>query len=510
MAPMLEATLLDRLERRASQQPEAPLLHYFDQSISFGELNLWADGFAGMLAGRGIGAGDRVAVSLQNNPQFLTVQFAVWKLGGILVPLSPMFKEREIEYHLQDSGAVAWVGLESLYEANARGALERCGVKDVFVTRETEVELPAAPLAEECRKRPGMEDVAYLVYTSGTTGKPKGARLLHRGAAYNSEVFRRWFELGAEDTVLGIAPSFHVTGLIAQIGTAVTAGVPLVLYHRFDAGETFRLAKKWKATTAVAAITAYIALLNHARENGMTRGEPFLTKCFSGGAPVAPGIVAQFEEELGTYIHNTYGLTESTSPSHSTPLHERAPVDPASGALSIGKPVYGCEAKVVDADDPSRDMADGEAGELVLRGPMIFDGYWNKPEETARAFHDGWFRTGDVAVRSPDGWYFLVDRKKDMIVASGYKVWPREVEDVLYLHPAVREAAVIGVPDAYRGETVKAFVSLKAGAAVSETELIDYCKERMAAYKYPRQVEFLEELPKTATGKFLRRELRRG
>jgi long-chain acyl-CoA synthetase len=347
-------------------------------------------------------------------------------------------------------------------------------------------------------------DTAYLVYTSGTTGPPKGAMLLHGNVAFNAEVYRTWMEIGPEDTILGLAPLFHVTGLVAGLAISAWAGVPLVLFHRFDAAQALRLCRQWRATMTVAAITAYIALLN-AKQDGPGA---FLPKAYSGGAPVAPGLTEQFEQRFGSYIHNIYGLTESASPSHAVPLGARAPVDPASGALSIGVPVPNCEASILSLDDPDRELPPGEAGELALRGPMIFAGYWNQPEESARAFHNGWFRTGDVAIMDPDGWFYLVDRKKDMIIASGFKIWPREVEDTLYQHPAVREAAVIGVPEAYRGETVKAFVALKEGSTVDAATLIGFCRERIAAYKCPREVEIIAELPKTATGKFLRRALR--
>jgi long-chain acyl-CoA synthetase len=261
-----------------------------------------------------------------------------------------------------------------------------------------------------------------------------------------------------------------------------------------------------RTTFMVAAITAYIALMNDA---SASRGAfASMTKCYSGGAPIAPSVVGEFERKLGPYIHNIYGLTESNSPSHGVPMGARAPVDPGSGALSIGLPLPGLDARIVDIADPAKELPPGEAGELAMRGPVITPGYWNKPDATRDAFHDGWFLTGDVAVMDAEGWFYIVDRKKDMIVASGYKVWPRDVEDVLYQHPAVREAAVIGVPDPYRGETVKAFVALKAGAAATADELIAFCRERMAAYKYPRMIEFLPEIPKTATGKFLRRQLR--
>ena len=255
----------------------------------------------------------------------------------------------------------------------------------------------------------------------------------------------------------------------------------------------------------MAAITAYIALMNEPGER-----RPFAAKCYSGGAPVAPSLTGRFEARFGAYVHNIYGLTESTSPSHATPLGVKGPVDPVSGALSIGLPIPNLDSKVISLEDPDKEVPVGEAGELAMRGPMMFAGYWNRPEETARAHRNGYFRTGDVAIMDEHGWFYLVDRKKDMIVASGFKVWPREVEDVLYQHPAVREAAVIGVPDEYRGETVKAFVALNSGyeGRVSEQDIIDFAKERMAAFKYPRQVQFIAELPKTATGKFMRRALR--
>jgi long-chain acyl-CoA synthetase len=231
-----------------------------------------------------------------------------------------------------------------------------------------------------------------------------------------------------------------------------------------------------------------------------------LTKVYSGGAPIAPSIVERFQSEIGPYIHNIYGLTETTSPSHGVPMQQIAPVDPTSGALSVGVPIFNTVVRVVDEE--GKDVAVGEIGEFVTSGPQVVAGYWNKPEETEHAIPGGALHTGDVGFMDADGWYYVVDRKKDMINASGYKVWPREVEDVLYQHSSVREAAVIGIPDEYRGETVKAYVSLRPGEDVSEQELIAFCKERMAAYKYPRQIEFLDELPKTATGKILRRELR--
>jgi long-chain acyl-CoA synthetase len=523
--PLPSHTILDALESNARSRPQTIAIQYFDSTISYAELDHLASCFASLLAARGVSRGDRVALSLQNNPQFAIAQYGAWKRGAAIVPLSPMYKEEELAYQLTDSGAKVWVGLDSLFAASARPALEQAGVRHVFTTNEHDFapdavipgSQPKLPLPETTdlltalgpttpdpahRVRVEPSDLAHIVYTSGTTGKPKGAMGLHRHIAFNANVFRTWMELTPEDAVLGMAPLFHITGLVAHLAVAALTGMPLILFHRFTAPEAIRMARQYKATFSVASITAYIALIH---EPALAKGG-FLKKCFTGGAAVAPSITEQFEALCGSYIHNTYGLTEVNSPSHSVPYGARAPVHAESGALAIGVPITNCEAQIVDLTDPGRIVPPGEPGELVLKGPFVFEGYWNKPEATAAAFHDGWFLTGDVAIMDPEGWFYIVDRKKDMINASGYKVWPREVEDVLYRHPAVREAAVVGVPDPYRGETVKAFLALRSEA--TEQELIAFCRERLATYKVPRHVEFVEEIPKTASGKFLRRQLR--
>ncbi|MEZ5351584.1 MAG: AMP-binding protein [Bryobacteraceae bacterium] len=508
-----QGDLAAALERTAHHRPGQVAIHYLagessiDRTISFRELDDLASRFAAVLAGWGVGEGDRVAICTQNDPEFLVAQFGAWKRAAIVVPLNPMFKTRELAYHLADSGARVFVCLDDVFESQGREAIAATAVEHVLTTPAAfQSALDAARPDPAHRTHAPPDSTAQLVYTSGTTGNPKGAIGTHRNILYNAEVFRLWMNLGEGDKILGAAPLFHVTGLVAEIATAVLTGIPLVLFHRFDTATCLRMAAQHRTTFMVAAITAYIALMNDpaATPNAFAS----MTKCYSGGAPVAPPVVTEFQSKLGAYIHNIYGLTESNSPSHATPLGAKAPVDPASGALSIGLPIPGLDAKIVHLTDPSKDLPPGEPGELAMRGPMMTPGYWNKPEATRDAFHEGWFLTGDVAVMDAEGWFYIVDRKKDMIVASGFKVWPRDVEDVLYQHPAVREAAVIGVPDPYRGETVKAFVALKAGCEADSGELIAFCRERMAAYKYPRQVEFLPEIPKTASGKFLRRQLR--
>ena len=321
-----------------------------------------------------------------------------------------------------------------------------------------------------------------------------------------SAVWRDWTGLDSDDVNLVVAPVFHITGLVAGIGVSLAACAPLVLAHRFDPGATLELVARHRPTFTVAAITAYQALM---RAPGFaTTDFSSLRAAYTGGAPVSPAVAAAWRDRTGVALHNAYGLTETTSPLTLTPLGSEAPVDPVSGALSVGKPVSESEVTVVG--DDGAPLPAGEVGELVASGPQVIPGYWGKPEETAAALPDGRLRTGDVGFVDAEGWVYLVDRRKDLIIASGYKVWPREVEDVLYTHPAVREAAVVGVPDEYRGETVKAFVSLQPGAQASPEELVGHCRERMAAYKYPRDVEVVDELPKSPSGKILRRALREG
>jgi long-chain acyl-CoA synthetase len=330
----------------------------------------------------------------------------------------------------------------------------------------------------------------------------------HGNVVFNSEVYRHCWKLTPSDAMLAVAPFFHVTGMVGHIGACIASGTPLILFYRFDPKTTFQMIERWKATCTIGAITVFIALMNDPEIGKVDLSS--LQKVYSGGAPVIPAVVERFEKLTGTYIHNVYGLTESTSPATLVPLGLRAPVDSSTGAIAIGVPIPGHEAKIMDLGDPEKELPPGEVGELAIRGPGIIPGYWNKPEETAHAIREGWLFTGDVGTMDDKGWVYLLDRKKDMIIASGFKVWPREVEDTIYLHPAVREVAVIGVPDPYRGETVKAFVALKETyeGKVTNEEIISFCKERMAAYKYPREVEFVKEVPKTATGKFLRRALR--
>jgi len=528
-------TALDDFRISAAGRPDAPAVYYFDHEISYGEINRFSDSLAAAFNDFGLKKGDRIVVDLQNVPQFLIATYAAWKLGAIIVPLNPMYKEKELSYFCQDSGAKLFLTLYEIATDLDLSFIENTSIEKVVATSPLDLlppgmEIPNLLKGTKKNSLPGTldmfellenykdreieevalspDDVAYLTYTSGTTGPPKGAMNTHENIAFNARVYKTIQRVDEKDVVLGVAPLFHVTGEVAHSAIAALAGIPVVLYYRFDPGETLRLIERWKATMTVASITVYIALMNH--PDIKKRDISSFIKAYSGGAPVSEAIVGKFEELTGLYLYNVYGMTETNSPSHLVPWGKRAPVDPESGALSVGVPVPNCVMKIMDLEKGSEELSPGEIGEIVDSGPIVIPGYWQKPEETKHAIRGGWLYTGDVGKMDEDGWFYVVDRKKDMIVASGYKVWPRDVEDVIYQHPAVKETAVIGVPDPYRGETVKAFVALKEGTESSTTpeEIISFCKTRMAAYKYPRQVEIVSEIPKTLTGKFLRRTLR--
>ncbi len=517
-------------ERGARERPGEPALLYFDTAISFGEAGAAARALAAALRDElGVRPGDRVALVLQNVPQVPIAVHAAWLCGAIVTTVNPMGREAEVRGQLLDSGATVVVCLESLHGTVA-AACAGTRVEHVVVASELEmlesvpaalagharVECPGAvPFADLCRGDRGgaafeaaevdPDSPAFLAYTSGTTGVPKGAIVSHRAVAHNATVMTEWWSLGRGDVTVGMAPLFHITGLICHLATAQASLTPLLLMYRFDPGEFLRLVERWRGTYSIGPLTAYVALLEHPDLG--RRDISSLTKVASGGAPVHPAVVHRWEQSTGVYVHNTYGLTETAAPSHLVPFGQRAPVDPESGALSIGVPIPQAESRVI-ALDGEHEAPPGEPGEIVTRGPAVTPGYWNRPEESAAALRDGWLHTGDVGKRDADGWFYVVDRLKDMIVASGYKVWPRDVEDVLYRHPAVREAAVVGRPDPYRGETVVAYVALREGAAAGAAELIAHCRSQIAVYKAPHEVHLVEEIPKTPSGKALRRELR--
>jgi long-chain acyl-CoA synthetase len=511
-----------------ARNPSGPAILYFDSVITYAELNQRSDRLAAYLAAHQFREGDRLAVFLQNVPQFVIAILAAWKAGGIAVAVNPMNRTRELAILFADCTPQAVICHNDTY-ANTIGALEEnLRPPTILVTAALDFQtrndprlftattpiatLGATPLSAALAepnpvpplKRFRPEDVAFLVYTSGTTGVPKGAMNTHANVTFNAQTYRDWIGLAEGAPILGIAPLFHITGLIGHIAAAFITASPLILAYRFEPGVMLDAIAEHRPAFTIGAITAFIALMNHPDASPAHLAS--MTKIYSGGAPIPPSVVTAFREKFGHYIHNGYGLTETNSPTHVVPLTREAPVDPASGALAIGVPVYNTVSWI--CDDAGNPLPLGEIGEIVTAGPMIVPGYWNKPDKTAEAIRNGRLHTGDVGFMDSNGWFYLVDRKKDMINAAGYKVWPRDVEDVLYTHPAVREAAVVGVPDPYRGETVKAVISLKPGTETTPEEIIAFCKSRMAAYKYPRIVDIIADLPKTVTGKILRRELR--
>jgi long-chain acyl-CoA synthetase len=511
------------------RDPDGVALAYFDGSLTRRELDELTDGLAAGLLANGFAAGDRLAVYLQNVPQFVIAMVAAWKAGGIMVSINPMSRARELSYLLKDSGATVLVSLEALYGEVAREVVPETDVRLVLTTSELEFQSRdderlfagmsrqrhegTTDLLEFIGEHRGQtpppvrfasDDVAFLTYTSGTTDVPKGAMNTHRNVTFTAQVYRDRVYAGRDGAIFGIAPLFHITGLIGHIAVSMLVPAPLVLAYRFEPNVVLDAFLEHRPAFTIGAITAFSGLLN---SPSFTKDHfASFTSIYSGGAAISPTAEQGFLKATGKQVHNAYGLTETTSPMTLTPFGAPSPVDPTSGALSVGAPVPNTIVRI--QGDDGQDLPLGEIGEIVAEGPQVVAGYWGKPEETAANLPGGALKSGDVGFMSPEGWVFIVDRKKDMINASGYKVWPREVEDVLAEHPAVRESAVVGVPDEKRGETVKAFVSLKPGATATSEELIAHCKERMAAYKYPRSVVLLDELPKTVTGKILRRELR--
>ncbi|WP_246574078.1 class I adenylate-forming enzyme family protein [Streptomyces genisteinicus] len=521
-------SVLHAFRAAAARAGSRTALAYFDGRLSYGETDALSDSVAGHLAARGTAPGDRVAIMLQNTPHFVIALLGAWKAGAVVVPLNPMYKSGEVAHVLADSGAAALICSDRAWETYLRDCAAGSPLRAVLTACELDLqtrgdtrvlgfarEAPAADaddllavarsgLPAPSLPEPAAGDTALISYTSGTSGTPKGAMNPHGALAYNAERQRTGHPVPDGACYYALAPLFHITGMVCQLAACFANAGTLALTYRFEAGVVLDAFAEHRPAYTVGPSTAFMALAAH----------PAVTPdhfasfqvISSGGAPLPPALVDGFRERFGPYIRNGYGLTECTAPCASVPPEHEAPVDPASGTLSVGVP--GPDTIVRIVDERGDEVPLGEQGEIAVRGPQVVPGYWGMPEASAEAFPGGELRTGDIGFMDADGWLYVVDRKKDMINASGFKVWPREVEDVLYTHPAVREAAVVGVPDAYRGETVRAYVSLRPGAEVAPGELSAYCEQRLAAYKYPRDVSVLPELPKTTSGKILRRELR--
>lgn len=509
---VLNLTLTAMLEDVCKRFPERSAIYFFGNEINYQTLWGYAQRFAAGLAEIGIGKGDRVAVMLPNSPQYVIAYYGILLAGGIVVQVNPMSVEREIEHFLSDSGAKAMV-VYGPFLPKVNGAPSSANL-----LRKIAVELPSADRTYEDgsvgfesfvagatgpvpQADLSPEDVAVLQYTGGTTGRSKGAMLTHRNLVVNAYQSHLLLSGGGEEQerVLVTIPLFHVYAMTAAMNTGIFNGSQLILLPRFELQEVLETIKATQPQLFPGVPTMYVAINSHpkAEEYGISS----IRLCVSGSAPMPVGVMKEFEAKTQGTVIEGYGLTEAAPVTHFNPIDYRKPG-------SIGKPVPFTEAKIVDLHDGTTELPANEIGELVVRGPQVMKGYWNMPDETENTLRDGWLFTGDIARKDEDGYYYIIDRKKDMIIASGYNVYPRDVEEVLYQHPAIQEAAVVGVPDEYRGETVKAYIVVKQGATLGEEEVLEYCREKMASYKVPRLVEFRSELPKTAVGKILRRALK--
>jgi long-chain acyl-CoA synthetase len=482
----------------AARDPDRVALKLDDAEVSYGLLDGATQLMAGLLAEKGVGAGDRVGIMLPNVPYFAVCYYGALRAGAIVVPMNVLLKRREVEFYARDPEAklvLAWHGFAEDAEAGAQDA----GVECVLVEPGEFEQLlgGAKPRAEVAET--DASDTAVILYTSGTTGTPKGAELTHANLKSNCEISRGLFDLGSDAVTLGALPLFHAFGQTCGLNATIAGGGMLTLIPRFDPAKALAIIERDRVTVFEGVPTMYNAMLHH--PDASSYDTSTLEVCASGGAAMPVEVMHGFEERFGCKVLEGYGLSE-TSPvaSFNHPDHERK-------AGSIGTPVEGVEMKVVD--DEGHDLPAGQVGEIVIRGHNLMKGYWNRPDATTEAIRDGWFHTGDLAQVDEDGYFFIVDRKKDMIIRGGYNVYPREIEEVLYEHPAVREVAVVGVPHDELGEEVGAAVALKEGTEATPEELRDHVKAQVAAYKYPRHVWLVDDLPKGPTGKILKREIER-
>jgi long-chain acyl-CoA synthetase len=487
--------LATNLSEAVARDPERVALKLDDVEVTYSALDAASARVAGLLAERGVQPGDRVGVMLPNVPYFATVYYGVLRAGGVVVPMNVLLKERETAFYLKDPQAKAVFAWHDFAAAAETGAAEAGAECIVVRPGEFEQLVASSPARAEVADR-ADEDTAVILYTSGTTGTPKGAELTHGNLRRNVETVVDMLGLRPDDVILGALPLFHSFGQTAALNSAIASGACLTLIPRFEPAKALQIIERDRVAVFEGVPTMFAAML-HAGERPDTSS---LRLCVSGGAAMPVEVMRGFEETFGCKVLEGYGLSE-TSPvaSFNFPDRERKPG-------SIGTPVGGVEMKVVDAD--GNDLPIGEVGEIVIRGHNVMKGYWNRPDATKEAIDaDGWFHTGDMAKVDEDGYFFIVDRKKDMIIRGGYNVYPREIEEVLYEHPAVGEAAVVGVPHPELGEEVGAAVALKPDAGATEDELRDHVKSQVAAYKYPRHIWFVDELPKGPTGKILKREI---
>ncbi|WP_034274469.1 long-chain-fatty-acid--CoA ligase [Haloechinothrix halophila] len=489
--------ITDNLVQTAKSHGDRVALKLDDIELTYALLEASTRKVAGLLREHGVEPGDRVGVMLPNVPHFAALFYGILRAGAVVVPMNPLLKEREVAYYLGNSGAKVLFVWE-LFAAEAEPGARIAGAETIVVDPvEFMAKVMAAQSVDEVVER-ADDDTAVILYTSGTTGQPKGAELTHANLDRNIEICVDDIQhLTENDVMFGGLPLFHVFGQTCGLNACVKVGACLTLLPKFDPAKALEVLQRDKVTVFGGVPTMYVALVNHPERDSYDLSS--LRLCVSGGAAMPVEVMNAFEAAFGCVVLEGYGLSE-TSPvaSFNFPDNRRAG--------SIGTPVNGVEFTIVDGD--GNEVADGEVGEIAIKGHNIMKGYWAKPEETAKAIADGWFHTGDMGRKDAEGFYFIVDRKKEMIIRGGYNVYPREIEEVLYEHPAVGEAAVIGVPHDELGEEIAAVVAVKPGAETSAEELREYVKAKVAAYKYPRMVRLVDELPKGPTGKILKREIK--
>jgi long-chain acyl-CoA synthetase len=493
----MSGNLASLMTETAARHGDRPAYKLDDTVVPWAAVDEASARLAGLLREKGMQAGDRVGVMLPNVPYFPIAYYGVLRAGGVVVPMNVLLKGREVAFYLEDPGARLLLCWDGFLESAREGA-EAAGAEVITVAPgEFEGVLGAAEPLRDLAPCAG-DDTAVILYTSGTTGKPKGAELTHDNLRKNAHVaVTTLLEMSERDVLLGALPLFHTFGQTVCMNCSTLVGACLTMIPRFDPGKALQIIERDEVTVFAGVPTMYTAMLNHPEREGVDVS--CLRLCVSGGAAMPEQIMRSFEAEFDCKILEGYGLSE-TSPvaSFNHPDKQRKPG-------SIGTPIGGVEMKAVDEDD--NEVAPGEVGEIVIRGHNVMKGYWNRPEATEEAMRGGWFHSGDIARVDEDGYYFIVDRKKDLIIRGGYNVYPREIEEVLYEHPAVLEVAVVAMPHDELGEEVGAAVALKPGQQVTAEELQSFAKQQVAAYKYPRRIWFVDELPKGPTGKILKREI---
>ena len=521
----------EALERTAKNYPDNTSFIMMGKKISFSQLNDLVNRFAAALADLGVQKGDKVALILPNIPQVVIATYAVFRLGGVVVMNNPLYTERELEYQLNDSDSKMAICLDLLVprvlKLKPKTGIETviaCHIRDYlpfpkkqlfpFIKKDmhrktdpNEGVLDFMDLVNKYPPNPPQTDVTWddlstLLYTGGTTGVSKGVMLSHKNISVNVQQLKGWIYDAVEgkDSVLGIFPFFHSAGFTAVMNQSIYRAMSVPLIPRPEPGIILEMTQKHRPEWFPCVPTIYVGDLNHP---DFSKTDFSCVKgCVSGAAPLALEIIREWEDKVGASIVEVYGLSETSPLSHANPWRGKTKVG------SVGVPVQDTDCRIVDIETGEKDLSLGESGEILLTGPQLTQGYYNKPDETADAIRDGWFYTGDIGYMDDDGYLFIVDRKKDMIIAGGYNIYPRDIDEVLFEHPRIQEACAVGIPDPYRGETVKAFIVTKPGEDLGEEEVISYCKEKLAAYKVPKSVEFMEDLPKSTVGKVLRRELR--